>query len=124
HQPVRVAGGEKEQGQQNPRGPEYDLHLINVPFRSSAYARRISSSVFITIGPYHATGSSIGLPDTRRNRMPSSPAWTVTSSPRSKSTSEWLLTSYTGCASGFATCSVRTARGSDESRNVPERANT
>ena len=42
----------------------------------------------MTMGPYHATGSSSGLPDTKRKRIPSSPACTVTSSPRSKSTSE------------------------------------
>ena len=29
--------------------------------------------VFITIGPYHATGSSSGLPETSRKRMPSRP---------------------------------------------------
>ena len=49
---------------------------------------RSSSAVFITIGPYHATGSSIGLPDTSRKRMPSSPACTTTSSPRSNRTSD------------------------------------
>ena len=62
--------------------------LMNAPVFSSAIAWRSCSCVFITIGPYHATGSSIGLPDTRRKRIPSSPAWTVISSPRSKSTSE------------------------------------
>ncbi len=48
--------------------------LVNVPLCSSVMACRNSSWVFMTIGPYHATGSSIGLPDTNRNRMPSSPA--------------------------------------------------
>ena len=37
-------------------------------------AWRNSSSVFITIGPYQATGSSSGWPDTSRKRMPSGPA--------------------------------------------------
>src|SRR6266496_4036982 len=70
--------------------------LMKAPACNSAIAWRSCSCVFITIGPYHATGSSIGLPETNRNRMPSSPACTTISSPRSKSTSEWLLTSYFG----------------------------
>jgi hypothetical protein len=37
--------------------------------------------VFITIGPCQATGSSIGAPEISRNRTPSGPACTVTSSP-------------------------------------------
>ena len=66
---------------------------------------RSSSSVFITIGPYHATGSSSGLPDTSRNRMPLSPACTVTSSPRSKSTSDRLpVVSSTGRSSAHRSC--------------------
>ena len=69
----------------------YDSYrLMNVPFRRSANACRSSSRVFITIGPYQATGSSSGLPETSRKRMPWSPACTVTSSPRSKSTSDRL----------------------------------
>ena len=48
--------------------------LMNVSFCSSANACCNSSCVFITIGPYHATGSLIGLPETRMNRIPSSPA--------------------------------------------------
>src|SRR5213595_2747158 len=51
---------------------------MKVPSWSSAYARRSSSCVFMTMGPYHATGSSIGFPDTSRNRIPASPAWAVT----------------------------------------------
>ena len=47
---------------------------MNVPLRSSRIACCSSALVFITIGPYHATGSSIGRPDTSRKRMPSSPA--------------------------------------------------
>lgn len=39
--------------------------LINVPLCSSVTACRNSSCVFMTIGPYHDTGSSIGLPDTK-----------------------------------------------------------
>ena len=62
--------------------------LMKSPVCSSAIAWRSCSCVFITIGPYHATGSSIGLPDTSRNRIPSSAACTTISSPRSKSTSE------------------------------------
>src|SRR5262249_31955984 len=99
--------------------------LMNVPSRSSLKACCSSSSVFITIGPYHATGSSIGLPDTRRNRIPSSPASTTTSSPRSKSTSDRLPVSP-GVERTVPppTCSVSTPCGSDASRNVPEPAKT
>ena len=62
--------------------------LMKSPVCSSAIAWRSCSCVFITMGPYHATGSSIGLPDTSRNRIPCAPACTTISSPRSKSTSE------------------------------------
>ena len=57
-------------------------YRMNVPLRSSVNACCSSACEFITIGPYQATGSLIGLPDTRMKRMPSSPACTVTSSPR------------------------------------------
>jgi len=50
------------------------LRSMNVPSRSSSIACRICSFVFITIGPYQATGSSIGWPDTSRKRIPCSPA--------------------------------------------------
>ena len=33
------------------------LYLMNVPFRNSSIACCSSAFVFITIGPYHATGS-------------------------------------------------------------------
>jgi hypothetical protein len=46
----------------------------NVPSRSSSNACWSSVWVFITIGPYHATGSCSGFPETRRKRIPSSPA--------------------------------------------------
>src|SRR5207247_1557898 len=72
----------------------------------------------MTIGPCQATGSSIGLPETSRNRMPSSPAWTVISSPESNSTSERLPAS-SGVPVAAPTHSVRTARGADAARNVP-----
>ena len=55
--------------------------LMNVPLRNSLAACCSSACVFITIGPYHATGSSIGRPETSRKRMPCSPACTTTSSP-------------------------------------------
>ena len=48
--------------------------LMKVPARISATASRSSSSVFITIGINHATGSSMGFPDTSRKRTPCSPA--------------------------------------------------
>ena len=44
--------------------------LMNVPSRSSDIASCSSALVLITIGPYHATGSSIGFPETSRNLMP------------------------------------------------------
>ncbi len=47
--------------------------LMKSPFCSSDIAWRSCSCVFITMGPYHATGSSIGLPETNKNRIPSSP---------------------------------------------------
>src|SRR2546429_4789927 len=100
---------------------------MKVPSCSSAYARRSSSGVFITMGPYHATGSSIGFPDTSRNRMPASPACTVTASPLSNSTSERFCTSPLPPLPWAAigpTCSVRTAPGSEASRNVPPPSNT
>jgi hypothetical protein len=45
-----------------------------VPSWSSVNACWSCSCVFITIGPYHATGSSSGFPETSRKRIPSSPA--------------------------------------------------
>src|SRR4030067_1334405 len=54
---------------------------INAPLRYSLKARSNSSCVFITIGPAHATGSSRGLPETRRKRSPLSPAVIFTVSP-------------------------------------------
>jgi len=39
--------------------------LMKVPLRNSVNACCSSASVFITIGPYQATGSSIGLPETQ-----------------------------------------------------------
>ena len=45
----------------------------NVPSLSWAKACRSSSWVFMTIGPYQATGSLRGWPETSRNRIPSSP---------------------------------------------------
>jgi hypothetical protein len=49
-------------------------HFRNLPSRNSSNACCNCSCVFMTIGPYHATGSLRGSPDTSRNRMPSSPA--------------------------------------------------
>ena len=53
------------------------LSFRNVPSSSSSNACRSCSCVFITMGPYHATGSSSGFPETSRKRMPSSPACTI-----------------------------------------------
>ena len=75
-----------------------ETFLVQVPRRPAA----VAACVFITIGPYQATGSSSGLPETSRKRMPSSPACTVTSSPRSKRTSERLSASAGGVVSSPA----------------------
>ena len=56
------------------RSRRLHLLLMKVPLRSSPTACCSSACVFMTIGPYQATGSSIGLPETSRKRMPSSPA--------------------------------------------------
>jgi hypothetical protein len=50
------------------------LSFRKVPSWSSVNACCSCSCVFITIGPYHATGSSSGFPETSRKRIPSSPA--------------------------------------------------
>ena len=44
--------------------------FMNVPSSSSSNALSNSSSVFITIGPLHASGSFNGSPETKRNRAP------------------------------------------------------
>jgi hypothetical protein len=44
---------------------------MNVPERYSSKAILSSSCVFITMGPYHATGSPMGFPDMSRKRTPS-----------------------------------------------------
>ena len=41
------------------------LYLMKVPCLYSSKAIRSSSRVFITIGPCHATGSPMGLPEIR-----------------------------------------------------------
>src|SRR6202023_597299 len=96
----------------------------NVPFSNSSNACWSSCCVFITIGPYQATGSSSGFPETRRNRTPSSPACTSTSSPRSKRISERLSASDGGAVSSQPTPSVGTASGPDALQNFPPPANT
>src|SRR6476646_7837305 len=92
----------------------------NVPFSSSWNASRNCSCVFITIGPYHATGSCSGLPETSRKRMPSSPACTVTSSPLSNRMSERLSACEGGAVSSQFTLSVGTASGPDALQNLPD----
>ena len=54
---------------------------MKVPSRYSWKATLSSSWVFMTIGPYHATGSLMGIPETRRNLTPSPPAVIPTRSP-------------------------------------------
>ena len=95
------------------------LRLQKRPRSSSSNACRSCSCVFMTIGPYHATGSSRGVPETRRNRIPSSPACTVSSSPRSKSTSERLAASEGGFVSAHPTPSVGTESGPEALQNLP-----
>src|SRR6266478_2231564 len=67
---------------------------------------------------------SRGLPETRRKRMPSSPACTTTSSPRSKRTRERLSAADGGVVSSQPTDSVGTERGSLALQNLPEPAKT
>src|SRR5262249_20902422 len=112
------------QGGTPPRQPYTFFVFKNVPFSSSLKACRSSSCVFITMGPYQATGSSSGLPETSRKRMPSSPACTATSSPRSNRTSERLSASEGGAVSSQPTPSVGTASGPDALQNFPDPANT
>src|SRR5579864_1030167 len=101
-------------------GGQTFLVFKNVPFSSSWNASRNCSCVFITIGPYHATGSCSGLPETSRKRMPSSPACTVTSSPLSKRMRERLSACEGGAVSSQFTLSVGTANGPDALQNLPE----
>src|SRR6266478_2711816 len=96
----------------------------NVPFSSSVKAWRSCSCVFMTMGPYQATGSSRGLPETRRKRLPSSEACRMTSSPRSKRTRERLSAAEGGAVSSQPTDSVGTDRGSLALQNLPEPAKT
>src|SRR5690349_25088133 len=114
-------------GRDEPGHDEDSFHLclMNVPSRSSLTACRSSAWVFITIGPYQATGSSIGLPETKRKRIPSSPASTVTSSPRSNSTSErFPVRSRISVSLAPTARSVNTPNGADAELNVPEPSNT
>ncbi len=98
---------------------------MKVPSSSSLIAWRNCSWVFITIGPYHATGSASGLPDTSRNRMPCSPACTTTSSPRSNTTSErFPVSSRTVVSRPGSPRSVSTPKGAEASRKLPLPSNT
>ena len=88
---------------------------------------RSSASVFITIGPYHATGSSSGLPETSRKRMPSSPACTVTSSPRSNTISDRsprVVVDGVVVRARAGVVGEHRHADAEASRNVPEPANT
>ena len=57
------------------------LCLIKVPLRYSSKATFSSSWLFITMGPYQAIGSPMGLPETSRNLRRLSLALTETFSP-------------------------------------------
>src|SRR6476661_10292520 len=67
--PLLRTGSDAGIGQQSNRTAIRDtddhVRLMNVPARSSLTACSSSSRVFITIGPYHATGSWIGFPEIR-----------------------------------------------------------
>src|SRR5271155_2199938 len=103
------------------RGRRLTIQLFFRNFSCSIFLKACCSwsCVFITIGPSQATGSSSGLPDTNRNRMPSSPACTLTSSPRSKRMRERFSASTGGVVSSHFTDSVGTARGPDALQNFP-----
>jgi hypothetical protein len=62
--------------------------------------------------------------ETNKNRTPSSPACTVTSSPRPKSTRDRLSASEGGCVSAHSTASVGTASGPEALQSFPDPANT
>src|SRR5271166_557548 len=106
-------------GVEHGAGYFFPLSFRKVPSCNSEKACCNCCCVFITIGPYQATGSSSGLPETSRNRMPSSPACTVTSSPRSNKTSERLSASTGGAVSNHLIASVGTASGPDALQNFP-----
>src|SRR5215469_4433697 len=95
------------------------VSLRKVPSCNSVNACCNCCWVFITIGPYHATGSSSGLPETSKNLIPSSPAWTVTSSPLSKRMSDLLSASAGGVVSAHLMKSVGTASGAEALQNFP-----
>src|ERR1017187_6768209 len=100
------------------------LDFRKVPFSNSWKACWSCSCVFITMGPYQATGSSSGFPETSRNLIPSSPAWTTTSSPLSNKINERLPASLGGWVSAQPTDSVGTASGLDALQNFPLPAKT
>jgi len=95
------------------------LRFKNVPSRSSVNAWRNSSCVFITIGPYQATGSLSGCSEISKKWTPSSLASTNTSSPGPKSTTVWLSASDGGVVSHHPTSSVGTASGPEALQNFP-----
>ena len=80
---------------------------------------QLPATVFITMGPAQATGSWMGFPETRRNRIPCSPACTEISSPVSKSTSERLPTSER-TVSSVPAISVFTGIGFEAPRKAPD----
>jgi hypothetical protein len=99
--------------------------LMKVPSRSSPAACRSSACVFITIGPYQAMGSRSGFPETSRNRIPSSLAWTVTSSPgRRERASDYRCARGSGLRSHPISFSVSTPKGSEAEQNDPDPSNT
>ena len=93
------------------------------PVRGRLGATALACS--LRLGRTTPRASSSGLPDSSGKRMPSSPACTINSSPRSNSTSERLSASEGGGAvSSYPTGSVRTSSGSEALQNFPAPANT
>ncbi len=78
----------------------------------------------MTIGPYHATGSLIGAPETSRKRIPCSPECTTTSSPLSKTTSERFPVISRTTVSSSPSFSVSTPKGADAPRKSPAPSKT
>src|SRR5271166_3561662 len=98
---------------------------IKLPSRRSISAWRISPCVFMTIGPCQAIGSRSGRPETSRKRTPSSPAFTLISSPAPNTTSERLPTlSRISTSSPLISASRKTPNGSDASEKSADPSNT
>src|SRR6056297_1207122 len=92
--------------------PSVLLWPKKVPCSSSVKACFSSFRLFITIGPYQATGSRRGIPETSSIRTPSAPLAIFISSPLSNKTSVRLTASFGGVVSCQRSASVGWEKGS------------